>query len=483
MLRTALAVFPRGLRARPRLGVVVLGALFTAGLLAAPACGGDTSGGAGGTTATGGTGGTGGDPGFCGDGLVDDLEECDDGNGDDADECTTHCRAARCGDGFVQPGEECDDANFDDTDGCVAGCVAAKCGDGFIQVGIEECDDGNQEDGDACLSTCTSGAGCGNGVVESGEDCDDGNASNADACLNVCVNAKCGDGYAQVGIEECDDGNTDGTDFCGNDCKLNMPMSYGCPGIGLTVSLAADTTVTGDTAVATDSTAGACGGEGAAEIVYRVTALDTGVLTITMVGFNGGDPVLYARAANCAAGSDLGCSDVTFAGGTEVLTFPVTAGAEYFVFADAYSATTAEFSLNLHLSTTVPGDLCPGVPVTIAMNSDVTLAGNTAVAAANANGIGACAPIASTKEVVYGVTPAENGTLTVTLNPAYDGQLYVRDGTCTKPTNQISCSEVAGVGGVESVSFPVDKTHKYSVFVDGHNGSAGSYTLYLQLVP
>jgi cysteine-rich repeat protein len=462
------------------LPAALLGAL-TLGLCWAPACGGGAGGSGGGGAGGKGTGGA--LVGRCGDGHLDPGEECDDGNTDDTDDCTSVCQVARCGDGFLQPGEECDDGNFDDTDGCVAGCVKAVCGDGFVQAGVEDCDDGNTDDGDACSSTCKAGAGCGNGVVEMGEECDDGNSSNADACLNTCLNATCGDGYAQIGVEECDDGNTDDTDFCTNACKVNTPMTYGCPGIALTAQLAADTTVTGDTMPAMDTSKGSCGGDGANEIVYRVTAQDSGVLVVTMTGLNGGDPVLYARAADCAAGTELGCSDNTFGGGTESLYFAVTAGSDYFIFADAYTGTTAEFSLDLHLQAKAPGDTCPGVSIAVGTGSDVTLAGNTSAAGADYKGSGACATSASTKEVVYAVTPAENGTLFVTMDPSFDGQLYARSGACTSTTTQIACSETGGVGALETISFPVMAGTKYSVFADGNAGSAGPFTIQFHLGP
>jgi cysteine-rich repeat protein len=463
----------------------IAAALVLAGAAAlAPACGGGGGSGGGGSTSTG-TGGTV-PSGICGDNHVDEGEECDDGNAVNEDSCTNECKIPRCGDGFVQPGEECDDGNYDDTDGCVAGCVAATCGDGFVQAGVEDCDDGNTEDGDACSSTCKAGAGCGNGVVEAGEECDDGNQSNADACLNDCTAARCGDGYAQIGVEECDDGNTDDADFCTNDCKVNTPMNYGCPGVALTAQLAADTTITGDTTPATDTAQGTCGGTSSPEIVYRVRAQDSGVLTVTMVGLEGGDPVLYARAADCAAGAELGCSDNTFGGGTESLVFPVTAGSDYFIFADGWGdatqGTTTKFSLNLHLSSTAPGDTCPGEAVAVDTANDVTLTGNTAAAGPHYKGTGNCSTSASTKDVVYAVTPAATGTLTVTLDPTYDGQIYARSGACTTGT-QIACSEAAGPAGPETITFPVVGGTKYSVFADGKNGSAGPYTITFHLGP
>jgi cysteine-rich repeat protein len=452
-------------------------AALAGGLAWAPACGGG-----GGTTAAASSSSSGGADARCGDGRVDPGEECDDGNTDDTDDCTSACFVARCGDGFVQPGEECDDGNFDDTDGCVAGCVAAACGDGFIQAGVEDCDDGNQEDADACTNACKAGAGCGNGIVDPGEECDDGNTSNSDDCLATCVAATCGDGFAQLGVEECDDGNTDDTDFCSSECKVNTPMSFGCPGIALTVAQGTDTTVTGDAAPAQDLDQGSCGGDGAPEIVYAVTPSASGMLAVTMTGLNGGDPVLYARSGACSGGTELGCSDSTFGGGAESLLFPVTAGTEYFIFADNYTGTAGEFSLSLHLQTGAAGDTCPGTPIALSKAADVMVSGDTSAAVAHYKGTGSCTSSASTKDIVYGVTPAESGTLFVTMNPTYDGQIYARVGTCTTGT-QVGCSEMSGPGGLELMSFPVTAGTKYSVFADGKNGSAGTYSITFHLGP
>jgi cysteine-rich repeat protein len=468
--------------------VAAFGALLVAlGASSGVGCGGGTSGtgaggGSGGTTTTG-TDGTGGaDTGMCGDGHVAASEECDDGNTDDTDDCTSECKVARCGDGFLQPGEECDDGNFDDADACVAGCVAASCGDGLVQAGVEDCDDGNQEDTDACSNTCKPGAGCGNGNVDMGEECDDGNSSNSDACLDTCVAATCGDGYAHLGVEECDDGNTVNIDNCTNQCKQNTPTSYGCPGILLDVAIGSDTTVTGDPSLAMDAAQGKCGGGGAPEIVYAVTPAMTGVLVATMVGLDGGDPVLYARSGDCLNGAELACSDSSMAGGTETLIVPVTAGEVIYLFADGFMGTMGKFSLNLHMQTGAPGDTCPGNTVSIDMGTDQTLSGNTAAAGSHYVGKGLCTTSTVTKDVVYAVTPATDGTLFVVLDPTYDGQLYARSGSCTTGL-QIGCSEVGGAGIAESISFPVVAGTKYSVFADGKGGSAGPYEITFHLAP
>ena len=159
------------------------------------------------------------EPGYCGNGVLDEYESCDDGeyNADDA-ACTTACRFAVCGDGLVHAGfEACDDGNTFNTDACLNGCIVASCGDGFRGPG-EACDDGNAVDDDECPNSC-SGGGCGDGFVQVGEQCDDGNLEYDDACLNTCMLATCGDGFMQAGVEECDDANTLDSDTCSNTCK------------------------------------------------------------------------------------------------------------------------------------------------------------------------------------------------------------------------------------------------------------------------
>jgi cysteine-rich repeat protein len=481
--------FPGATRVGPALGAILA---LLAGAALAPACGGDD--GAGGGNQTSSTGEGGGQTGNCGDGFVDGDEECDDGNLDDSDNCLGTCVIARCGDLVVNVGiEECDDGNLDDSDDCLTACIGASCGDGFVWTGNEDCDDGNGEDGDACSSTCVAGSGCGNGVVEAGEACDDGNQKNSDACLNTCVDASCGDGYAQLGVEECDDGNFDDSDNCTNACTIGENANFGCPGTPVSIDANLEVSLGGDTSDATDAYDGSCGGFGSPEIVYAVTPQATGVLTIAMGGLvPESDPVLYVRSGTCEGSVEVagGCADSTFGGGTETLVIQVTSGNTYYVFADGYDGTSGQFSLNLALSTQVPGDDCPGYPVAIAMNETKVENGNTAAAQPDRKGPGACAS-ASTKEIVYAVTPSATGKLAVAMDPSYDASLYARKGSCTStldpaiclPDMTPCCSETAGPGGPEAIIFPVTAGNKYWIFADGKNGSSGNYSIEFNLLP
>jgi cysteine-rich repeat protein len=389
-----------------------------------------------------------------------------------------------CGDGIAEGDEECDDGNSDDTDACTSLCREAACGDGFVQAGREKCDDGNTLGGDACSADCQSGKGCGNGELDPGEECDDGNNKNSDACAE-CKNARCGDGYAQAGVEECDDGNQDDADGCTNQCKLGGAVVGSCPGVQLQVSDVKGTTVVGDTTDLKDNTAGSCGGAGAPDSVYAVVPKTSGWLVATVTGINATDPVLFVRGGDCQMGQELACSDTSGPNGSEVVILEVEAGQTYYVFVDGgVSGKGTAYSLNFQLSDDVPGDTCPGVPVTLVGGPDETvMTGDTAGATSDYKGAGACSGSGATKEIVYGVTTEVDGKLTVLLEPEFDGVLYVRVGSCSVGM-QVACSDTSlTAGGPEKVVLSAVKGTKYSVFVDGYSGGSGYYKLRLKLEP
>ncbi len=95
------------------------------------------------------------------------------------------------------------------------------CGDAVVQ-GVEECDDGNIADGDGCNAVCHFEV-CGNGYTDVGEQCDDGNTNNNDKCKNDCTNNICGDGILNYPYETCDDGNIANGDGCSSICVCESP--------------------------------------------------------------------------------------------------------------------------------------------------------------------------------------------------------------------------------------------------------------------
>lgn len=59
------------------------------------------------------------------------------------------------------------------------------CGDGVLDA-VEQCDDGNTESGDGCAPDCLAEPFCGDGVVDAAEECDDGNTESGDGCEEQC---------------------------------------------------------------------------------------------------------------------------------------------------------------------------------------------------------------------------------------------------------------------------------------------------------
>lgn len=179
--------------------------------------------------------------------------------------------------------------------------------------------------------------------------------------------AACGDGVWNLftTTEECDDGNLVAGDGCSPTCTIEPNTLFDdCPGnpipagIGNPVDNESANT-TGTTDNHTPSPVGSCMGveAGGPEKVYRVTAQDTGTMTVT-VGLDATcttsvcqtegscdpgcwDYVLWATDApqnDCGnTTNQLACSDVA-AKGPETISFPVVSGNDYFVFVDGYDS-------------------------------------------------------------------------------------------------------------------------------------------------
>ena len=96
---------------------------------------------------------------YCGDGIVQQLEQCDEGplnSNETVDGCRENCTLHRCGDGVLDSDEVCDDGNNLPLDGCSGDCLSDEiCGNGYVDALKEEqCDDGNLKSNDGCSSNC-----------------------------------------------------------------------------------------------------------------------------------------------------------------------------------------------------------------------------------------------------------------------------------------------------------------------------------------
>lgn len=81
----------------------------------------------------------------------------------------------------------------------------------------------------------------------------------------------------------------------------------------------------------TSTNSGSCGGSGA-DKVHRWVAPRSGTATVTMSA-DFWPATLYVRSGNCATGTQLACDNRTNQFPTNTISFPVTAGTEYFIWA------------------------------------------------------------------------------------------------------------------------------------------------------
>lgn len=335
----------------------------------------------------------------------------------------------------------------------------------------------NQETGQACDTFMSTSSSSSSGVTTSSSSSSSG-GSGGDGAGGAASTSTAATGGGGASSSSSTSSSSSSTGGAGGATPVGA-----CPGEPLSVAIGNDTAVGATNAPGADDNADRCGGAGAREIVYEVTPMSSGTLTVRVTGVASTDPVLYARTGDCAAGVSLGCVDATGAGGEETLTLEAITATPIWIFVDAKPGAEGMFALSLHLDVGVPGDTCPGNAIAIDPGQTITAGGDTSIAGAQYKGTGTCAA-SGTKEIVYGVTPSADGMLTVTLTPEFDAQLYARSGSCTSSvtSTQLGCSDQPGAGAIETIAFAVVAATKYSVFADGSTAAdAGPYTIAFDL--
>lgn len=104
------------------------------------------------------------------------------------------------------------------------------------------------------------------------------------------------------------------------------------------------------------------------------------------------------------------------------------------------------------------------------------VAGNTTDA--TNDGIGACDDISSA-DVWYSYTPSQNGMLSITLNPVFDGVLSAYTGCPGGAANEITCHDAGSVGQAEMSMIAVTAGQTYLIRVAGYQGQSGAFSLTL----
>jgi cysteine-rich repeat protein len=295
-----------------------------------------------------------------------------------------------CGDGVInQPNEECDGFDFGGHD-----CTEL----GFSNPSGIGCA------GDCKLDTSNCAATCGDGVMEPGEQCDDSNTVDTDAC-----SAKC---------------QTQGD--CSKPIQLMLPLGT------------AD--VSGTTSGMGVLTAGGCQEATGPELVFAVTPLHSGYLTVWTDPLGTDfDAIVYARMA-CQTNNDILCGDNNDAE-PDLISFPVGDGMQpVIVVIDGYQGAAGDFLLHFDLSL---GTDCND-PVPIALGDDQGFQehalGNTTNA--NANESGSCG--GNGNDVVYQVTRMTSPgpfSATTTSQGTLNSITYARS-SCKSSGSELACSSV-----------------------------------------
>lgn len=235
----------------------------------------------------------------------------------------------------------------------------------------------------------------------------------------------------------------------------------------------------GDTLAAADDGETACGGSGAPDVTYGFTLAQDSRVTVTVAPDAGSAsyrPVFAIQTA-CGTRSEVACAFAAAAGSSAILTRTLTAGT-YALWVDGLGSSAGKFTVRVDATAPVAGDSClsPGT---------LTLAGSTATATGTTVGLGndgtagfTCGGAAGPDAVFkFSLGSAQKVTATVTpgstLQPA-----VTLSSTCGTPGP--TCAG-ANQPGATVATASVLGAGDHFVWIDGVNGTSGTYSLTVQL--
>lgn len=334
--------------------------------------------------------------------------------------------------------------------------------------------------------------------------------------------AFCGNGIAEL-PESCDDGNLVAGDGCGVDCEIEPGGDPDdCPGQIFNLASSDPLEVRhvgilGDTSnLDTGISPVSCLGSGKQEIFGIVPDVD-GHMTVQMVA-SYDDATLWVRGECGTSATQLDCTEALEPNEVVTITFPVLAANAYYVFADGASTTKfGPYALDIWLTPGMCGndevdggeqcddgntdtgdgcdacvlevpptsnDTCPGAPLAIdPLSLTAVVTASTATLAAD--WAGTCMTATTTSDAVYAVTSPIDGHLALTLDPYFDGGIYVRsDCAVTGATAQLGCVDAVDGNGTETLGVPILADTPLYVFVDASLAAQkGVFELGLAVTP
>jgi hypothetical protein len=233
-------------------------------------------------------------------------------------------------------------------------------------------------------------------------------------------------------------------------------------------------------------------GSTAPDVAYRMRFTTPMTVDISLCeGVTNFDSVLYVYQGGCPgtliACNDDACSSPVYSNYVSHLTaVSLAANTDYFIIIDGYGTAAGNYQLNVSESVPPPApyDICTlATPISTLPFQDVgTTAGYT-------NDYDEVCPYSgsTSPDVAYRMRFSAPRTVDITLCQAvtnYDSKLYVYQGSCPGPLvacNDDFCSSPMYpyyyVSRLPAVSLEAETD--YWIIVDGYNGAAGNYELYV----
>jgi hypothetical protein len=258
---------------------------------------------------------------------------------------------------------------------------------------------------------------------------------------------------------------------CGNGCDDNCDgrVDEGCCTAGDTCecpfTIGADGGVySGTTSGMGNDYGGGCGGDGAPDVVYRMTLTSTRYVIIDTSG-SGFDTVVHVHQGSCG-GYENGCDDDGGVSTGSRLEGTLGAGT-YYVVVDGYDTYSGSYSLQVTFGA---GDTCADPRL---VPGPGTYYGDTCYLGEDEEG--SCGWFYGQDDVLSLYLPSAT-TLTLSLaGSSYDTVLYVRSGSCGG--SEVECDDDDGPGTTSYISVAL-AAGWYYVFVDGYDDlSCGEYHL------
>ncbi len=264
---------------------------------------------------------------------------------------------------------------------------------------------------------------------------------------------------------------------------------------GAAVIPAAGGSVSGTTLGARPDAPGACGGD-APDVAYTLTTQSPQDLRFEAKPSAGFQPVLSVRGpGGCGAVNELTCARSYGTGLGATAALYNAAPGTYVVWVGGQSGSSGAFTLEATVaaaSGTAANDTCAS-PTALAFSADVAkVSGNTALAT-NGNAVGDASPschapaVSTGKDLVYTyelTSPKDVKLTAISTTPGFSPVVYVRkSGACasTALADQLACTATPDPVRPSVTRLFNQPPGVYSVWVDGYNGSAGTFDLEVRL--